>query len=33
MITWADERATLGVVPEIVVRDWGINLNESRQWW
>jgi uncharacterized protein len=33
MIKWADERATLGVVPEIVVTEWGINLNESHQRW
>ena len=31
MIKWAVGRATLGVVPEIVMRAWGIDLSESRQ--
>jgi uncharacterized protein len=32
-ITWADERATLGVIPEIVLTKWGIDLNKSPQRW
>ncbi len=32
-IKWADGRASLGVVPEIVLTEWGINLNETRQRW
>jgi uncharacterized protein len=31
MIKWADDRATLGVVPEIVTRDWAIDTSKSRQ--
>ena len=32
-IKWADGRASLGVVPAIVLTEWGINLNETRQRW
>jgi uncharacterized protein len=32
-IKWADDRATLGVLPEIVTRDWAIDLNGTRQRW
>jgi uncharacterized protein len=29
-IKWADDRASLGLVPEIVQKQWGVNLKESR---
>ncbi len=30
-IRWADGRASLGVVPELVEREWGIDLNRRRR--
>jgi uncharacterized protein len=32
-IEWADDRASLGVVPEIVLVEWGIDLNEPPRRW
>jgi uncharacterized protein len=29
-IKWADHRASLGLVPEIVQKEWGVNLKEAR---
>jgi uncharacterized protein len=30
MIQWADERATFGVIPELVKREWGIEVGQGR---
>jgi uncharacterized protein len=32
-IQWADDRACLGLVPEIVQKEWGVDLKESRPRW
>lgn len=32
ILDWADRRASLGIVPEFVEREWGIRLDQSSPW-